>query len=68
MARTPDEAEARCLGGRSSSNSALRAEHRAGAALADLNRVAQADCDVHPDVTVADLYLLFAPTDRPVRD
>ena len=43
------------------------AEHRAGAALADLIRIAQADGDVHPDVTVADLYLLFttAPTDRP---
>ncbi len=46
------------------------AEHRAGAALADLIHAAQADGDVHPDVTVADLYLLFttAPTDRPAED
>ena len=46
------------------------AEHRAGSALADLIRVAQADGDIHPDVTVADLYLLFttAPTDRPSED
>ena len=46
------------------------AEHRAGAALTDLIHVAQADGDVHPDITVADLYLLFttAPTDRPAED
>jgi AcrR family transcriptional regulator len=46
------------------------AENRAGSALADLIRIAQADGDVHPDVTVADLYLLFttAPTDRPAED
>ena len=46
------------------------AEHRAGATLADLIRIAQADGDIHPDVTVADLYLLFttAPTDRPSED
>ncbi len=45
-------------------------ERRAGAALADLIRIAQADGDVHPDVTLADLYLLFtnAPTDRPAAD
>jgi AcrR family transcriptional regulator len=43
------------------------AEHRAGATLTHLLRIAQADGDIHPDVTVADLYLLFttAPADRP---
>lgn len=46
------------------------AEDRAGAALTDLIRIAQADGDIRPDVTVADLYLLFttAPTDRPVEE
>jgi len=43
------------------------AETRAGAALTDLISIAQADGDIYPDVTVADLYLLFsiAPTARP---
>jgi AcrR family transcriptional regulator len=41
-------------------------EERATAALAELIRNAQADGDIHHDVTVEDLYLLFtsAPTDR----
>jgi len=41
-------------------------EDRATAALGKLIRAAQADGDVHQDVTVDDLYLLFisAPTDR----
>ena len=41
-------------------------EDRATAALAELIRAGQADGDVEPDITVADLYLLFtsAPTDR----
>ena len=45
----------------------LADEDRAGVALTDLIRIGQADGDIHPDVTVADLYLLFttAPTDRP---
>lgn len=48
----------------------LDAEHRAGAALTELIRCAQADDDIHPDVTVADLYLLVttAPTDRSEED
>jgi hypothetical protein len=43
------------------------AEARAGAALATLIRAGQADGDIHQDVTVDDLYLLFntAPTDQP---
>ncbi|MFE2944050.1 TetR/AcrR family transcriptional regulator [Streptomyces sp. NPDC059255] len=42
-------------------------EDRAGAAVAALIRAGQADGDIHPDVTVDDIYLLFstAPTDRP---
>ncbi|MFD9868279.1 TetR/AcrR family transcriptional regulator [Streptomyces niveus] len=42
-------------------------EDRAGSAVADLIRAGQADGDVHPDVTVNDIYLLFstAPTDQP---
>ncbi|MBB5783359.1 TetR/AcrR family transcriptional regulator [Nonomuraea jabiensis] len=42
-------------------------EYRAEAALAALIQTAQADGDVHPDVTVDDIYLLFstAPTDQP---
>ncbi|MFF4835508.1 TetR/AcrR family transcriptional regulator [Streptomyces sp. NPDC001315] len=42
-------------------------EDRAGAAVAALIRVGQADGDIHPDVTVSDIYLLFstAPTDQP---
>jgi hypothetical protein len=46
------------------------AEHRPGAALTDLIGIAQADGHIHPDVTVADLYLLVttAPTDRPAED
>ncbi|MFD9239064.1 TetR/AcrR family transcriptional regulator [[Kitasatospora] papulosa] len=42
-------------------------EDRAGSAVADLIRAGQADGDIHPDVTVNDIYLLFstAPTDQP---
>ncbi|MEU0693073.1 TetR family transcriptional regulator [Streptomyces niveus] len=42
-------------------------EDRAGRAVAALIRAGQADGDVHPDVTVNDIYLLFstAPTDQP---
>ncbi|MGW3668636.1 TetR/AcrR family transcriptional regulator [Streptomyces sp. NPDC005141] len=42
-------------------------EDRAGAAVAALIQVGQADGDIHPDVTVSDIYLLFstAPTDQP---
>lgn len=42
-------------------------EDRAGAAVAALIRAGQADGDIHPDVTVGDIYLLFstAPTDQP---
>ncbi|MGW6508309.1 TetR/AcrR family transcriptional regulator [Streptomyces niveus] len=42
-------------------------EDRAGSAVAALIRAGQADGDVHPDVTVNDIYLLFstAPTDQP---
>ncbi|MBK3571934.1 TetR/AcrR family transcriptional regulator [Streptomyces sp. MBT62] len=42
-------------------------EDRAGAAVAALIRAGQADGDIHPDVTVSDIYLLFstAPTDQP---
>ncbi|MFD5751023.1 hypothetical protein [Streptomyces sp. NPDC127033] len=45
-------------------------EDRAGAAVAALIRAGQADGDIHPDVTVNDIYLLFstAPTDRPAAD
>lgn len=41
-------------------------EDRGGAALAALIRAGQVDGDVHPDVTVHDIYLLFiaAPTDQ----
>ncbi|MFC8436578.1 TetR/AcrR family transcriptional regulator [Streptomyces sp. NPDC057253] len=43
------------------------AEHRALTALADLITTATADGDLHPDVTVDDIYLLIsaAPTDHP---
>ncbi|MFF4802227.1 helix-turn-helix domain-containing protein [Streptomyces sp. NPDC001351] len=43
------------------------AEARAGAALAALIQAGQADGDIHQDVTVDDIYLLFstAPTDQP---
>ncbi|RMI30306.1 TetR/AcrR family transcriptional regulator [Nocardia stercoris] len=46
---------------------ATAAEQRASAAVAALIRAGQAAGDIHPDVTVADIYLLFsaAPTDRP---
>ncbi|MFQ6394951.1 TetR/AcrR family transcriptional regulator [Nocardia sp. KC 131] len=42
-------------------------EHRASTALATLIRAGQDDRNIHPDVTVDDIYLLFstAPTDRP---
>lgn len=42
-------------------------EDRAGAAVAGLIRAGQTAGDIHADVTVADIYLLFstAPTDRP---
>lgn len=42
-------------------------EQRAGTAVATLIQAGQADGDIHPDVTVSDIYLLFstAPTDRP---
>ncbi|AXG78248.1 TetR/AcrR family transcriptional regulator [Streptomyces paludis] len=45
-------------------------EERAGAAVAALIRAGQDDGDIHPDVTVNDIYLLFstAPTDRPAAD
>ena len=41
-------------------------EERATTALAEIIQAAQTDGDMHPDVTVEDLYLLFlsAPTDR----
>ncbi len=43
------------------------AERRVGAALATLIRSARANGDLHPDVSVADIYLLFstAPADQP---
>ncbi|MEU6471109.1 TetR/AcrR family transcriptional regulator [Streptomyces massasporeus] len=43
------------------------AETRAGTALAALIQAGQADGDIHRDVTVDDIYLLFstAPTDQP---
>jgi len=43
------------------------AEARAGAALAALIQAGQADGDIHQDVTVDDIYLLFsaAPTNQP---
>ncbi|MFD8385957.1 TetR/AcrR family transcriptional regulator [Streptomyces sp. NPDC059679] len=43
------------------------AEDRAGAAVAALIHAGQVDGDIHPDVTVNDIYLLFstAPTDQP---
>ncbi|MCL6732322.1 TetR/AcrR family transcriptional regulator [Streptomyces neyagawaensis] len=43
------------------------AEARAAAALAALIQAGQADGDIHQDVTVDDIYLLFstAPTDQP---
>ncbi|MFJ8113089.1 TetR/AcrR family transcriptional regulator [Streptomyces sp. NPDC096132] len=43
------------------------AEARAGAALAALIQAGQTDGDIHQDVTVDDIYLLFstAPTDQP---
>ncbi|MGY5048402.1 helix-turn-helix domain-containing protein [Streptomyces sp. 900105755] len=43
------------------------AEARAGAALAALIQAGQADGDIHQDVTVDDIYLLFstAPTSQP---
>ncbi|MFD4714178.1 TetR/AcrR family transcriptional regulator [Streptomyces sp. NPDC058430] len=46
------------------------AEDRAGAAVAALIHAGQADGDIHPDVTVNDIYLLFstAPTDEPSVD
>ncbi|MEE1833992.1 TetR/AcrR family transcriptional regulator [Streptomyces sp. SP17KL33] len=42
-------------------------EDRAGVALANLIRTAQSDGDLHPDIGVADIYLLFSsvPTDCP---
>ncbi|GAA1257788.1 TetR/AcrR family transcriptional regulator [Streptomyces aureus] len=42
------------------------AEDRAGVAVAALIHAGQADGDIHPDVTVNDIYLLFstAPTDQ----
>lgn len=42
-------------------------EDRAGAAVTALIHAGQADGDIHPDVTVDDIYLLFstAPTDQP---
>ncbi|MFD7506059.1 TetR/AcrR family transcriptional regulator [Streptomyces sp. NPDC059850] len=46
---------------------ARAAEDRAGAAVAGLIQAGQADGDIHPDVTVNDIYILFstAPTDQP---
>ncbi|MFE2491618.1 TetR/AcrR family transcriptional regulator [Streptomyces mirabilis] len=43
------------------------AEDRAGAAVAALIHAGQVDGDIHSDVTVNDIYLLFstAPTDQP---
>ncbi|MEK8174219.1 hypothetical protein NKH77_50300 [Streptomyces sp. M19] len=42
-------------------------EERAGAAVTALIHAGQAAGDIHPDVTVDDVYLLFstAPTDQP---
>ncbi|WP_107122153.1 TetR/AcrR family transcriptional regulator [Streptomyces sp. DSM 15324] len=42
-------------------------EDRAGGAVAALIRIGQADGDIHRDVTVDDIYLLFstAPTEQP---
>ncbi|MGW3121703.1 hypothetical protein ACWDBW_31925 [Streptomyces sp. NPDC001107] len=39
----------------------------AGSAVAGLIRAGQADGDIHADITVNDIYLLFstAPTDQP---
>ncbi|MFG2279560.1 TetR/AcrR family transcriptional regulator [Streptomyces asoensis] len=42
-------------------------EDRGGTAVAAIVRAGQADGDIHPDVTVGDIYLLFstAPTEQP---
>jgi AcrR family transcriptional regulator len=42
-------------------------EQRSAAALAELLKLGKADDDIHPDVTVDDVYLLFstAPSDQP---
>ena len=58
------KAAARALGADPSDQAA---EDRAGAALGGLIQIAQADGDLHPDVTVDDFYLLIssAPTDQP---
>ncbi|MEU6346404.1 helix-turn-helix domain-containing protein [Streptomyces sp. NPDC046977] len=42
-------------------------EARAGAAVAAVIQAGQTDGDIHPDITVGDIYLLFstAPTDQP---
>ncbi|MFC3997536.1 TetR/AcrR family transcriptional regulator [Nocardiopsis sediminis] len=57
------KAAARALGADLGDTSA---EDRSGAALARIIQAGQADGDIHPDVTVSDLYLLFSsiPTDR----
>ncbi|MGW0872804.1 TetR/AcrR family transcriptional regulator [Streptomyces sp. NPDC002740] len=58
------KAAAKALGAEPGDTSA---EDRAGTAVAGLVRAGQSDGDIHPDVTVDDIYLLFstAPTDRP---
>jgi AcrR family transcriptional regulator len=58
------KAAARALGAAPGDSAA---EDRASAAVAALIRVGRVSGDIHPDVTVDDVYLLFstAPTDRP---
>ncbi|TDC75528.1 TetR/AcrR family transcriptional regulator, partial [Streptomyces hainanensis] len=58
------KAAARTLGAEPGDHAA---EARAGTAVTTLIEAGQADGDIHPDVTVGDIYLLFstAPTDQP---
>ncbi|MFE5487494.1 TetR/AcrR family transcriptional regulator [Streptomyces sp. NPDC056527] len=58
------KAAARTLGAEPGDHAA---EERAGSAVAGLIRAGQADGDIHADITVNDIYLLFstAPTDQP---
>ena len=58
------KAAARTLGARPADTAA---ESRAGTALTDLLQAGKSEGDIHPDVTVDDIYLLIstAPTDQP---
>jgi len=56
--------------GESASSTRQDSEQRAVDAIAALLQHGQSGGDLHPDITVADIYLLFAsaPTDRPRTD